>query len=91
MNTRIRQMAVAVAFAATVAAAITGATLRGETREASTPTEVCATAAWPMIPASCLEGGNGREVRMVSADNIGLAGKIAAADTMNLRFSVAFQ
>ena len=56
MTTRTRKIFVAVAFAATVAAAVTGATLSGETREAPTVAEACATAEWPLIPAECLDG-----------------------------------
>ena len=28
----------------------------------------CASSAWPMIPVECIEGGNGRQVRMAGAD-----------------------
>ena len=43
--------------------------LRGETKETSGE-QSCATSAWPMIPANCLEGdvAKGRTVRMVGAD-----------------------
>lgn len=83
MNT-IRKGLLATAFAATVAAALTGASLRGETREVDLAA-TCATAAWPMIPAACLDGGPSHDVRYVTADN--------RLDTreMERRFSVAFQ
>ena len=61
----IRQALMMFAFAATVAAAITGATLRGETKETSV-VEACARAEWPVIPANCLDGAANRSVRYVS-------------------------
>jgi hypothetical protein len=89
MTTRTRQIFVAVAFAATVAAAVTGATLRGETREAPTVAEICATAEWPLIPAECLDGASERNVRIVTGQEVAVQ-KFAAAD-MDERFAVAFQ
>jgi predicted homoserine dehydrogenase-like protein len=89
MTARTRPIIVAVAFAATVAAAVTGATLRGETREAPTVAELCAKAEWPMIPTECLDGAGDRAVRIVTG-NEAAAHKIAAAD-MDERFAVAFQ
>jgi len=84
MNTRIRQVLLAIAVSATAAAAITGATLRAETKETSLA-EACATMAWPKIPAHCLEGARTNEVRYVSVDaseaELGLRG----------RFDTAFQ
>ena len=76
-----RKALLSIAFAATVAGALTGASLRGETKEL----DICAAAAWPMIPAACLEGGIGQDVRYVSADNHGHGSKMAA------RFEIAFQ
>ncbi len=39
-----------------------------ESQEAVRPArDVCAAAAWPQIPAACLEGGSRREVRYISA------------------------
>lgn len=67
MNTRIRQTLVAVAFTATVIAGIAGATLRGETKETDLAA-TCATAAWPMIPAACLDGADS-DVRYISAND----------------------
>ena len=89
MTTRTRQIFVAVAFAATVAAAVTGATLRGETREAPTVAEMCAKADWPLIPAECLDGAAERNVRVVTGNEAAVQ-KFAAAD-MTERFPVAFQ
>ena len=80
----IRKALLATAFAATVAAALTGASLRGETKEVDLAT-TCAAAEWPMIPAACLNGGPGSEVRYVTADN-----QIDARE-MERRFAVAFQ
>ena len=69
MNTKIRQALVVVAFSAVAAAAITGATLRGESKETSL-TEACATYDWPKIPAACLDGAHATDVRYVSADDV---------------------
>jgi hypothetical protein len=89
MTTRTRQFVVAIAFAATVAAAVTGATLRGETREAPTVAEMCVKADWPLIPAECLNGAAERTVRVITG-NEATAQKFAAAE-MTERFAVAFQ
>jgi hypothetical protein len=89
MTRMTRQMFVAVAFAATVAAAVTGATLRGETREAATQAEICAKADWPMIPAACLDGAAERHVRIVTGEPASTV-KFAAVD-MSDRFDIAFQ
>lgn len=89
MTARTRQIFAAVAFAATVAAAVTGATLRGETREAPTVAEICAKADWPMIPAECLDGAGDRNVRVVTGHEA--ATKMFAASDMGERFAVAFQ
>lgn len=89
MTARTRKIFVAVAFAVTVAAAVTGATLRGETREAPTVAEACATADWPLIPAECLDGASNRSVRVIGGQETAVQ-KFAAAD-MTERFAVAFQ
>ena len=61
-----RPVLLAAVFAATAAAAIAGAAVRGESRD--NPREVaCAAAEWPMIPAECLEGGDG-DVRVIDGD-----------------------
>jgi hypothetical protein len=83
MNTTLRSAFLATAFAATVAAAITGFTLRGETRE-FVVAEACEQVAWPMIPAHCLDGGNGKDVRTINID------APATDPSMKLRFDVAF-
>ena len=89
MNIRIRQLSVAVAFAAITAAGITGATLRGETKETDLAA-TCAEATWPMIPTECLEGADNNAVRQASAITAGTT-EYVLADTMNERFAVAFQ
>jgi len=68
MNSKLRTALLAVAFSSIATVAIIGATLRGETRESVAYEDVCASAAWPMIPADCLKGSNGREVRLVGED-----------------------
>jgi hypothetical protein len=84
MSTITRPALLALAFSATVAAAITGLTFRGETKEAATVAETCARMAWPNIPARCLEGGRGHDVRFISTD-------LPATDgTLALRFTDAF-
>jgi hypothetical protein len=82
MNT-LRKILLATAFAATVAGALTGASLRGETKEVDLAA-TCAAAEWPMIPAGCLDGA-AHDVRYVTADN-----RIDTRE-MERRFEVAFQ
>ena len=77
----LRKTLLSAAFAVTVAGALTGATFRGETKEADLAA-TCAAANWPNIPAACIEGSNGKDVRFVTADN---------RFDMTERFSVAFQ
>ena len=89
MTTSTRKIFAAVAFAATVAAAVTGATMRGETHEAPTVAEVCAKADWPNIPAECLDGAARQDVRVVTDSDRGPA--MVAAAEMSDRFAVAFQ
>lgn len=81
---KIRKTLIATAFAATVAGTLTGAALSGESAEFDVATH-CATAAWPMIPAACLEGGQRQEVRFVTTDISAFERNIAQ------RFEVAFQ
>jgi hypothetical protein len=83
MNT-IRKVLIATAFSASVAGALTGAALSGETQEIDN-TASCTTAHWPMIPAECLEGGPEREVRFATA-NLGDFDR-----DMQVRFEIAFQ
>jgi hypothetical protein len=84
MTTRFRSALIAVAFAATVAGAIAGVPFRGETKEAPL-VETCSHAAWPMIPAACLENGSRKDVRMIEID------RHADMPNYKLRFAVAFQ
>jgi hypothetical protein len=69
MNTRIRTVVMAFAFAATTAAAITGASLRAETKETDVAA-ACATAEWPRIPADCLDGAHAETVRHIAIDSV---------------------
>ena len=65
MNMNWRAVLLAVAFSTTVAAALTGASLSGQTKETSLD-DTCTHAAWPLIPAQCLEGAQDREIRIVT-------------------------
>lgn len=89
MTKRTRQIFATVAFAATVAAAVTGATLRGETREAPTVAEICNKAEWPNIPAQCLDGAVNFDVRVIDAGQT--APQVMASVDMRERFEIAFQ
>lgn len=64
---RIRPILLALAFAATVGAAITGASLSGQTRESSLD-EACRFAVWPDIPTPCLQGAVTTEVRKIAIE-----------------------
>lgn len=68
MTRNFRTMLLAGAFSLVAAAGFTALTLSaGESREVDIA-ETCSHAAWPMIPAGCLEGGSGEPVRYISAD-----------------------
>jgi hypothetical protein len=84
-----RPVLLAAVFAATAAAAIAGAAVRGESRD--NPREVaCAAAEWPMIPAECLEGGDG-DVRVIDGDlRAAEAEYDAEEDELRFRFEAAF-
>src|SRR6478672_6104970 len=70
MTSKTRPALIAFGVAVVIATAATGlTTLRGETKEASIDA-ACAAAAWPMIPAHCLEGGRGHDVRSVTTDRM---------------------
>jgi hypothetical protein len=89
MNSTLRPVLLVVAFAATVAGGVTALTLRGESKEAGIVENACARAAWPLIPARCLDGGRGNDVRVV-------ADRSAARDmpeplTIAARFSSDFE
>jgi hypothetical protein len=80
MNARtIRTALVVCDFLATAVVFTVGAAGRGETNEIPV-NEPCRAAAWPMIPAACLDSGAGQEVRMVSmvADASQLTGVLRA-------------
>jgi len=79
---KLRTAALALAFSATVSAAITGATLRGESR-GSTLTEACGFATWPAIPVQCLGGNAKADVRVIGIES-------ETVRTLKSRFVVAF-
>lgn len=83
MNT-IRKVLIATAFSASVAGALTGAAMSGESAEIETATN-CAAAHWPLIPAECLENAPIRDVRLATA-NLKISGL-----SLQERFEVAFQ
>lgn len=85
MTSKMRPALLILAFSATVAAAITGLSFSAETKEVNLA-ETCALAAWPLIPAECLDGGTGYEVRQISAD----APAQVDLQEMTLRFTDAF-
>ena len=91
MNIRMSRSALfAALFAATAAAAITGAAVRGESRETPFGAD-CASAFWPMIPADCLDGGDGVAVRFIDADlAAGEAEADAEEDDLRFRYEAAF-
>jgi hypothetical protein len=85
MNTNKRSVLMAVAFAATVAAGLTGLSLTGQTKESNLD-DACAHATWPLIPAACLTGAdNGRTVRVVQTRTA-----VAQPETIGERFALAF-
>jgi hypothetical protein len=86
MRKVIRPVLLAVAFAAT-AAAITGLAFRAETKEAGLVENTCAKAAWPLIPAKCLDGGR-RDVRVIT--DLTAEEPVPGSITM-ARFNAAFQ
>ena len=85
MNTNNRSFLMAVAFAATVAAGLTGLSMSGQTKELSLD-DACAHTAWPMIPAACLAGADkDRTVRVVQT-----RAAVDQPETVVERFVVAF-
>ena len=91
MSLRIsRSTLFASLFAATAVAAITGAAVRGESRE--TPLEaICAAASWPVIPANCLAGVASQEIRLIDSDlEAAEAEADAEQDDLKFRFEAAF-
>jgi len=89
MQPTTRTLLLAAAFAATVAAGITGLTYRGETKEAGFVENACAKAAWPLIPARCLDGGRDHDVRVITDVPVGEQLQRSAA--MDARFKSAFE
>ena len=79
----ITKLLIATAFSASVAAALTGAAVSGQSEDIDTGIN-CTTAHWPMIPAECLEGAPVRDVRFAIAD-------LEHPVDINERFEIAFQ
>jgi hypothetical protein len=67
MQSMLRPFAIGIAFAVLVGGGLTALTHSGETKEAGLVEDACAKAAWPLIPAKCLDGGRRSEVRVVGS------------------------
>ena len=89
MQPTLRTFLLAVAFATTVAAGVTGLTYRGETKEAGIVENACAKVAWPLIPARCLDGGRGHDVRVINDRPVG--DELPRSLAMDVRFKSAFE
>ncbi len=79
----VRSAVLATAFAVTMAAAVSGISFRGETKEVRLD-EACAHETWPSIPVQCLTGNLKPSVRVVSAES-------DYQRDMQARFAVAFE
>ena len=79
----VRSAVLATAFAVTVAAAVTGTSFKGETKEVRLD-EACAHETWPTIAAQCLTGNLKPSVRVVSAES-------AFQRDMRAQFAAAFE
>jgi hypothetical protein len=90
MIKRSRKFFAAVAIAATASAVVAGATLSGQTREAPSVNEICATVEWPNIPAECLIGASNTEFRMIGLGQAAPTTALAMGG-MSERFAVAFE
>jgi hypothetical protein len=84
MRRTVRLALLATAFAVTIAGELTGASFGGEVRDVD-PAIICAEVAWPWIPAVCLKGNSGDQVRYVTTDHVVNARKI------DPRFVAAFE
>jgi hypothetical protein len=85
----VRTLLLAAAFATTVAAGITGLTYRGEAKGAGFVENACAKAAWPLIPAKCLDGGRDHDVRVIIDTPAGE--ELPRTVAMDARFASAFE
>jgi hypothetical protein len=85
----LRPLVIGAAFAAMVAAGVAALTLSGETKEAGFVEDACAKAAWPLVPAKCLDGGRGADVRVVGGVSAG--GEAPAISAMAERFNNDFE
>jgi hypothetical protein len=90
MQGTIRPVLLALAFAATVAGGVSALTLRGETKEAGI-VDACAGAAWPRIPAQCLDGGRGADVRVIAELPNADPDPVSVSPTIEARFSSDFE
>jgi hypothetical protein len=90
MNKSIRPVLLALAFAATVAGGVSALTLRGETKEAGI-VDACAGAAWPRIPAQCLDGGRRADVRVIADLSNANPEPVSVSPTIEARFSSDFE
>jgi hypothetical protein len=88
MKSTIRPLLLVAAFAATAAGGVTALTLRGESKEAGLVENACARAAWPLIPANCLDGGSRAGVRVIADLAAGEAPEVL---TIAARFSADFE
>jgi hypothetical protein len=89
MQPTIRTFLLAAAFATTVAAGVTGLTYRGETKEAGVIENACSKSAWPLIPAKCLDGGRGHDVRVIN--EMPASDELPRTLAMDARFKSAFE
>jgi hypothetical protein len=65
-----------------VASAAFNVVIQKSTKEVSS-SDTCSHAAWPSIPVSCLDGGDGRDVRLATAG-------LSVKQDMQQRFADAF-
>ena len=85
MNTKTRELILAGAFAAVVAAGATALTVNSAQTQETSLNQACAHVTWPMIPTQCLEGADSnRAFRTVTT-----RGPVEY-DTMATRFALAF-
>jgi hypothetical protein len=89
MQISTRPVLLGIAFAALVAGGVSALTLRGETKEAGFIEDACAKAAWPLIPAKCLDGARG-DVRVI-ADRTSAAEQVSDSPTIEVRFNSDFE
>jgi hypothetical protein len=89
MQTMLRPLLIGSAFAAMVVAGVAALTLSGETKEAGFVEDACAKAAWPLVPANCLDGGRVADVRVVGG--VSTSDQAPAISAMAERFNNDFE